>query len=409
MDSNNLYKMFQITDILVNKYKYTQVILKQYQDMMSQEAWLFNSENENYQAIRVTFSSASQYLYETTRINDYISLFEKTTGYKEIRMLDIHINNEKYDADNEDCDYCNIDLNYFDGYDISNVFPELKNAIHIVEDQNKEINSIVDRMKKSIKERVKKVPFSIRYPQYVTNIITAVCIVLYIISLILKIKYNDDAAVLIFLGAEYKTFTIGLKQFYRLFTYGFLHANLIHLVFNMISLNTIGRYCEMKYGHLKYFIILSISIICGALTQGILYQNEVCIGLSGGIYGLFIIYLIDIVKKKLVSFSSLLPTLIINLALNFLSITAWMCHLGGAIAGYILYRIIEDEYDWKKVSLLALLMISLTYKYFSIKYIDYLYTGTDMNVVKIIYDFGLKDYANKCMIKILEFYSKMGV
>ena len=408
MENSNLYKMFQITDILVNNYKYTQVILKQYQDLMSNEAWLFNANNDNYQVVRVTFSSSSQYLYEVVRIEEYLDFFRKNIKNENIKFLDIHINNDKYDKDNEDYDYINLDLDYSEGIDISNCFPELYSAIHRVEDPNKEITSIVTKMKMNIKEKFKKMPFTKRYPFLVTYIFMAICILMYIFTIILKTKYDDTSAIYIALGAEYKTYTLCFNQYFRLITYGFLHSNILHLIFNMVSLFSLGRYVEVKYGHLKYTIILLVSILCGGLCQGILSVNNVCLGISGGVYGLFVIYLIDIIKSRMVNLTSILSTILINISLNFLSSTAWMAHLGGAIAGYILYKIYEDNNDWKKISLLVIAILCLIFKYVKINSINYVYPGTDFNVLEIYYDLGLKKFSLNGVNKLYDFYIKYG-
>ena len=40
------------------------------------------------------------------------------------------------------------------------------------------------------------------------------------------------------------------NQFYRFFTYGFIHADFIHLAFNMISLWSFGKLLETETGGL---------------------------------------------------------------------------------------------------------------------------------------------------------------
>ena len=408
MDKKDIYKLFQLSDVLVSKYEYTQVMIKQYEDTLSNEAWLLNSKNTNYQVIRLTFSSASQYIYDEKRIQVYLDYFKKSLNRDDIKFLDIHISNDKYDSDNEPYEYINLDDNYSDGVDIFNAFPELYNAIHLVKNENKEISKIVSNMKKSIKNKLKKKSILDRNRYICTYIIIGICIVVYILSLFLKYKYSDTSSVFVALGADYKTFTLGLKQYYRLFTYAFVHNDIIHLLCNMISLYSIGRYVESRYGHVLYLFILVFSIVCGSLCQGILSDNSICIGLSAGIYGLLVAFIIDIYKLGAINIRSLMPTIFINLFLNFLSTTAWMAHLGGAIGGFIVYYFLQDTKDVPRIVMLVVVLLSLVIKYVTIDSIKSIFAGTDLNVVKIYQDIGLEKYASKLMVKLLDFYNRFG-
>lgn len=56
------------------------------------------------------------------------------------------------------------------------------------------------------------------------------------------------------------------KQYYRFVTYGFIHADMTHLLFNMISLYFFGKYAEMVFAPsfvfiLFYLLALAISTL----------------------------------------------------------------------------------------------------------------------------------------------------
>ena len=101
------------------------------------------------------------------------------------------------------------------------------------------------------------------------------------------------------LGADYKMFTLGLRQFWRLLTTMFLHGSLNHLFMNMISLMTLGTLFETKYGHWKMLFTVLFCALIGSLTNGILTGNGLTVGISGGLYGLLAIYTIDILHRNL--------------------------------------------------------------------------------------------------------------
>lgn len=404
---NNYYKILQLSDIFVNKYGYTQIVLEQYKQCLSYENWLYCPTNNDYKVIRITTNSSEQFIYDNDRFEEYISYFNKIIVNNSYKVLDIHICKEEYNIENEKYDYINLDENFNSGIDLTKIYPEIYSAIHYVKDANKEINDIVLKMKKTIQNRIinKKIN---KETCYVTYIIMLLCIINYIIGLILQLKYDDISAIMITLGADYKIFTLFLNQYYRLISCAFVHGGLLHLVCNMYCLYSIGRYVELRFGHLKYLIIILFSIICGSLTRGILSDNEICVGISGGLYGLLVIFIIDMLQSKLLSIQSLIPTILINLFLNFLSTSAWQAHLGGAIGGFTIYYCFKDKLKVPRIILCIVLLLCLLFKYVTIYSINNIYIGTDFNALKIYYDLGLKNYSEKLLFKLNEIYIKFG-
>lgn len=404
-----LYKMYQLIDVIVNKYGYSQVMLQKYNDLIYDEAWFIDTNSTNYQVIRISFFKASEFSLDAARFNEYLYYFKTIMKDKDINILDIHIGKEEYKKENEIYDQVIVDENYMQGVEIDNIFPEIRTAIKECKNQDKLISDVLKRVEKTIAKKNKSHPFLLRHPHIVTDIVSIVCIIVFLISLYFKYVLTDDiSAAFIILGADYKTFTLGLHQYYRLITYAFVHNDIIHLLCNLISLRMIGFFLESKYGHLKYTLLLFISIICGGLTQGILSDNSICIGLSGGIYGLLVAYIVTTIKMKVITLRQLVPTLCLNLFLNFLSTTAWMCHLGGAIAGFVMYYLYEDVKSVPRICLTFVFVLCLIIKYVTIDSINSLYAGTDVNVVKLFEKIGFKNYAEKLLLKLFGIYEKFG-
>ncbi len=125
-------------------------------------------------------------------------------------------------------------------------------------------------------------------------------------------------------------------EYWRLLTAGFLHANLIHIATNMISLYIIGIPLERILGRGRFLLIYLLSLLGGSISV-MLFSGlfTPTIGASGAIYGLM--------GALLVTFKRLnyeLRPLIIVLALNvyvtfqFPGIS-WQGHLGGLLVGAI--------------------------------------------------------------------------
>lgn len=410
MHKEDYYKMFQVTECLINNYGFKNVIINDLIDDIFNENWLINTDDKNYQAIRVTMSTPSE-SGNDEQIQTYLKFFENRFNMKNIKFLDIHICKEKYDKNVEIYDFTNLDIEYFDGIDIKNIYPLVCECMHTVDDADKEVDSILEKMRKKedtskgFKKLVKRIP---KKNYICTLIIISICIINFILNLYLKYKFDDNTAIYVLLGADYKTFTLGMKQFYRLITYAFVHADIIHLLCNMFSLYYVGRYVEIRYGHFKYLLILFYSILLGALTQGILVDNSICVGMSAGIYGLMIVFIGDMISSRVINLRALIPTLLINLFLNFLSTTAWTAHLGGAIGGFIIYYLIKNPKKIIRTILAIIVILSLSVKYVTISSINTLYGGTDLKVIEIFNDLGFENYSKKILIKLLNVYEKYG-
>ena len=86
------------------------------------------------------------------------------------------------------------------------------------------------------------------------------------------------------------------KQFYRFLTYGFVHGDLMHLGFNMISLYSFGEYVEkylFSYPHIFgsqnkifYFALYILALIVSAIPDYIMQRNNFAyraLGASGAV------------------------------------------------------------------------------------------------------------------------------
>jgi rhomboid protease GluP len=133
-------------------------------------------------------------------------------------------------------------------------------------------------------------------------------------------------------------------EWYRLITAGFLHASLTHLLFNALALYTLGKPFEILYGKRRFAFLLFFSLICGSLASvNFNADNQVSVGASGAIFGLFGALLV--LGRKLGSdLRSILTLLAINavIAIAIPNID-WRAHLGGLAGGALvagIYRLL---------------------------------------------------------------------
>jgi membrane associated rhomboid family serine protease len=136
-------------------------------------------------------------------------------------------------------------------------------------------------------------------------------------------------------------------EWWRLITAGFLHAGLMHLLFNCLALYTLGTPFEALYGRTRYAILLLISLVAGSYASITFNaENQVSVGASGAIFGLFGALLV--VGRRLGADTR--PTLTL-LAINTAIAIAipnidWRAHLGGLAGGVVVatvYKLIPQR------------------------------------------------------------------
>ena len=145
---------------------------------------------------------------------------------------------------------------------------------------------------------------------------------------------------------------------WQLLTYGFLHADLGHLLFNMLALLMCGAQLEYTWGQ-KRFLTYFLACVAGAglcqlavvsATAGQGGYPYPTLGASGGVYGLLLAYGMLFPHQRVMLLIPPIPMKARTLAIVFGVITlvmgvtgtqanvAHFAHLGGMLFGWLLIR-----------------------------------------------------------------------
>ncbi|MFA5368625.1 MAG: rhomboid family intramembrane serine protease [Candidatus Paceibacterota bacterium] len=146
-------------------------------------------------------------------------------------------------------------------------------------------------------------------------------------------------------------------RFFTIFTAMFLHANLWHLLGNMLFLWVFGDNLEAKIGHMRFFLFYIFCGIIASIAYAFIgHSNSLVIGASGAISGILGGYFILFPGNKI---KSIIPIIffwtlasipvfvfiIIWFLYQFLSLSsenmemvAYSAHLGGFIAGLVFIK-----------------------------------------------------------------------
>jgi membrane associated rhomboid family serine protease len=125
-------------------------------------------------------------------------------------------------------------------------------------------------------------------------------------------------------------------DWWRLITSAFLHANLIHIAFNMYFLWFVGTAVENALGRGRFLAVYLISGLSGAAGALVFTPTSPTVGASGALFGILGVAVILERQRNYVLGGSALGLVLINLILSFsISNISVGGHIGGLIGGIL--------------------------------------------------------------------------
>jgi membrane associated rhomboid family serine protease len=129
----------------------------------------------------------------------------------------------------------------------------------------------------------------------------------------------------------------GYHQYWRLLSAGFLHASLIHIALNMLSLWFVGRVLEPAINRTNFLAVYFAALLAGSFGS-LLFEPQVpSLGASTAIFGIFGALIVVAYRRGIPIWQSgLAPILLLNLFFTFTAANISVGgHLGGLVAGVI--------------------------------------------------------------------------
>jgi len=137
------------------------------------------------------------------------------------------------------------------------------------------------------------------------------------------------------------------NEYWRLVTSGFLHAGMLHLLFNMYMLFILGRLLEPAIGSMRFTIIYFVSLLFGSLGALLWDPLVLTVGASGAVFGLMGAAMVTLRARGMDPFAGGIGGLLaLNLLITFvipgISIGG---HVGGLIGGVLSGWLLVDVAD----------------------------------------------------------------
>lgn len=173
------------------------------------------------------------------------------------------------------------------------------------------------------------------------------------------------------------------KEYIRLISAGFLHADMMHLLFNMMTLYFFGPIVIEAFGEIGFLIVYFGSIILGNLFSLYLYKKQgwySAIGASGGVSGILFAAIAMIPSLGIYFFFIPIPIPGFIFGLLYFSYSVYMminpsqqdnighaAHLGGAFFGLVYAVVLQPQVAMNhalQLGIMSLPLIYLSYEIF---------------------------------------------
>ncbi|KAF5954492.1 hypothetical protein HYC85_007348 [Camellia sinensis] len=143
-------------------------------------------------------------------------------------------------------------------------------------------------------------------------------------------------------------------QGWRLITCIWLHAGVVHLLANMLSLVFIGIRLEQQFGFVLVGAIYLFSGVGGSILSSLFIQRSISVGASGALFGLLGAMLSELLTNwtiytnKAAALFTLVIIIVINLAVGILPHVDNFAHIGGFLTGFLLgfILLLRPQFGW---------------------------------------------------------------
>ena len=343
--------IMKLVHYFITEENYNPIVVNGVKD----EIWLENSEGP-YRIVRINSNNIfneEQLNYDYFKINSIVKQIKKKTFSFRVNTLNILLNvNEDLKVEGTKniqpaiIANNNGTLNVTDP-NILEAFPNIneklladRSGVDLIINVTKDINEKTEKENRKFEKtfRPKKIVF--------TNLIIVICLAMFGITVLMdgfQALIDVNALTALKLGANFGPL-LKVGEVWRLITYMFLHAGLIHLLINMYSLFILGTQTETFIGRWKFLVIFFVSGICGGLMSAAISLNTpnpvVSVGASGAIFGLTgaLLYFGYYYRNYLGAAlrNQIIPVILINLMIGFMiSGIDNYCHIGGLVGGFL--------------------------------------------------------------------------
>ena len=159
----------------------------------------------------------------------------------------------------------------------------------------------------------------------------------------------------------------------RILTSGFLHVDMTHLLFNMLTLYFFAPIVVVYFGSVKFLIVYLVSLVAGNVLSMIFHKNEYqysAVGASGAVTGILYAAILLQPDMRLGFFFIPIPVPAYIFGIGYLLYSIYgmrnrvgnighTAHFGGAIGGYMVTLLFFPSLIWIQPLMVGLLALPI--------------------------------------------------
>ncbi len=201
--------------------------------------------------------------------------------------------------------------------------------------------------------------------------LSIITIVIIAANIIISLKGFNDYS--FFEKYKFNIASIKRGEYFRYFSSAFLHVDMMHLLFNMITLYFFAEVVILSLGQASFLIIYVLSFLAGNLLSYYFHKDEAhytAVGASGGVVGILYSAILFYPEMPLYLFfiPIAIPAWVIGIGYLLYSIYGMKkrlgnighdAHFGGAIAGYVLTLLFAPSLFSTQMWIIVLLAVPI--------------------------------------------------
>lgn len=289
----DLYAM-QLLRYFIVQHGYQIVRVQQHKD----DIWLMNPKQEQYPVLRISSKSNAGTLSDTEYIRNVHRIILNLI-HREGPIMIINTNPEASQVSNPILNQIKVTKEGVSDTQIMRIFPGIDRIIHDVQDEqsefveiSKEIEEVQMHQQKATMAKAKKAAL----PR-ATFVLMGIAVLMFLATYVMTLLTQSAVLGVLSTGGYYKMNLVAAYEYYRIFIAGFVHGDVFQLLIHLFVLYSIGKVCERMYTKKQYILIFLVSMVMGNIFVYIGAGNVLSFGMSAGIIGLLMAYLVTLAEN----------------------------------------------------------------------------------------------------------------
>ena len=150
------------------------------------------------------------------------------------------------------------------------------------------------------------------------------------------------------IGSMSKAKVFGDREWWRLFLHMYLHAGVLHMLFNVFALLFAGKVVEKKIGSLPYLLLYHVIAVVNASIMCFIFPNSISVGASAGIFGMIGVLCVMKWKKDPICNESLkkgeyIYIIVFSAMSLLLGLESFVTHFVAFVFGFVVGLLIQTK------------------------------------------------------------------